>query len=88
VYANRRRLRGARGQRLIRQQGELIERSFAYLFDGWMRRVDAGCRGLGSITHCPPCVDFHQLSSLPALLSVDHLYHGLLMLLFYFWTKI
>src|SRR5450631_4654411 len=40
VYANRRRLRGARGQRLMRQRGERIERSFAHLYDtGGMRRT-------------------------------------------------
>jgi transposase len=40
VYANRRRLRGARGRRLMRQRGELIERSFAHLYDtGGMRRT-------------------------------------------------
>src|ERR1700736_4734691 len=33
VYANRRRIRGARGQRLMRRRGELIERSFAHLYD-------------------------------------------------------
>src|ERR1700674_4289835 len=40
VYANRRRIRGARGRRLMRQRGELIERSFAHLYDtGGMRRT-------------------------------------------------
>src|ERR1700719_4309252 len=40
VYANRRRIRGARGQRLMRQRGELIERSFAHPYDtGGMRRT-------------------------------------------------
>src|SRR5580658_8081229 len=40
VYANRRRIRGARGRRLIRQRGERIERSFAHLYDtGGMRRT-------------------------------------------------
>jgi transposase len=40
VYANRRRLRGTRGQRLMRQRGERIERSFAHLYDtGGMRRT-------------------------------------------------
>src|SRR5271167_2119605 len=38
VYANRRRIRGARGRRLMRQRGERIERSFAHLYDtGGMR---------------------------------------------------
>src|ERR1700680_743364 len=40
VYANRPRIRGARGGRLMRQRGELIERSFAHLYDtGGMRRT-------------------------------------------------
>src|SRR5271154_6989811 len=40
VYANRRRIRGARGRRLMRQRGERIERSFAHLYDtGAMRRT-------------------------------------------------
>ena len=40
VYANRRRVRGARGRRLLRSRGELLERPFAHLFEtGGMRRV-------------------------------------------------
>ena len=40
VYANRRRIRGPRGRRLMRQRGERIERSFAHLYDtGGMRRT-------------------------------------------------
>jgi transposase len=40
VYANRRRIKGARGQRLMRQRGELLERPFAHLYDtGGMRRT-------------------------------------------------
>jgi transposase len=40
VYSNRRRIRGARGRRLMRQRGERIERSFAHLYDtGGMRRT-------------------------------------------------
>ena len=40
VYRNRRRIRGARGQRLLRRRGERLERSFAHLYDtGGMRRV-------------------------------------------------
>ena len=40
VYRNRRRIRGARGQRLLRQRGERLERPFAHLYetDG-IRRV-------------------------------------------------
>jgi transposase len=40
VYANRRRMRGRRGRRLMRQRGERIERSFAHVYDtGGMRRT-------------------------------------------------
>jgi transposase len=40
VDANRRRIRGSRGRRLMRQRGERIERSFAHLYDtGGMRRT-------------------------------------------------
>ena len=40
VYGNRRRVRGGRGQRLLRQRGEYVERSFAHVYDtGGMRRT-------------------------------------------------
>ena len=40
VYANRRRIRGPRGRRLMRCRGERIERSFAHVYDtGGMRRT-------------------------------------------------
>jgi transposase len=40
VYANRRRIRGRRGRRLMRRRGELIERSFAHVLEtGGMRRT-------------------------------------------------
>ena len=40
VYGNRRRVRGVRGKRLLRQRGEYIERSFAHVYDtGGMRRT-------------------------------------------------
>jgi len=40
VYANRRRIRGERGKRLLRQRGEKMERSFAHLYEtGGLRRV-------------------------------------------------
>ena len=40
MYANRRRIRGARGKRLLRQRGELLERPNAHLYEtGRMRRV-------------------------------------------------
>ena len=40
VYANRRRIRGARGKRLLRQRGEFVERPHAHLYEtGGMRRV-------------------------------------------------
>src|SRR2546425_2120076 len=40
VYGNRRRTRGRRGRRLMRQRGERVERSFAHVYDtGGMRRT-------------------------------------------------
>jgi transposase len=40
VYANRRRVRGERGKRLLRRRGELLERPFAHHYDtGGMRRT-------------------------------------------------
>jgi transposase len=40
VYGNRRRIRGERGKRLLRQRGELVERSFAHMYEtGGMRRT-------------------------------------------------
>ena len=40
VYQNRRRIRGERGQRLLRQRGERVERSFAHMYEtGAMRRT-------------------------------------------------
>jgi transposase len=40
VYANRRRIRGARGQRLLRRRGELLERPCAHLYEtGGLRRA-------------------------------------------------
>ena len=40
VYGNRRRIRGDRGQRLLRYRGERVERSFAHAYDtGGMRRT-------------------------------------------------
>src|ERR1700756_3092282 len=40
VYANRRRVNGVYGKRLLRKRGELIERSFAHCYDtGGMRRT-------------------------------------------------
>src|SRR5215203_1539498 len=40
VYGNRRRIRGRRGRRLMRQRGERVERSFAHVYDtGGMRRT-------------------------------------------------
>jgi transposase len=40
VYANRRRIRGERGKRLLRRRGELLERPFAHHYDtGGMRRT-------------------------------------------------
>ncbi len=40
VYANRRRIRGDRGKRLLRSRGELLERPFAHCYEtGAMRRT-------------------------------------------------
>ena len=40
TYANRRRIRGERGKRLLRRRGEMLERTFAHLLvSGGMRRV-------------------------------------------------
>jgi len=40
VYQNRRRIRGERGRKLLRQRGEKVERSFAHLYEsGAMRRT-------------------------------------------------
>jgi transposase len=40
VYGNRRRITGERGKALLRQRGELVERSFAHCYDtGGMRRT-------------------------------------------------
>jgi transposase len=40
VYANRRRIRGARGKGLLKQRGEKIERSFAHCYEtGGLRRL-------------------------------------------------
>ena len=40
VYGNRRRVRGARGKRLLRRRGEYVERTFAHVYDtGALRRT-------------------------------------------------
>ena len=40
VYANRRRIRGARGRALLRRRGELLERTFAHAYEtGGLRRT-------------------------------------------------
>lgn len=49
VYANRRRIRGVRGKRLLKKRGELLERSFAHLYEtGGMRRMHV--RGRDNVT--------------------------------------
>jgi transposase len=46
VYRNRRRIRGARGKRLLRRRGERLERPFARLYEtGRMRRLHLRRRG-------------------------------------------
>jgi transposase len=48
VYANRRRIRGERGKRLLRRRGELLERPCAHLYEtGGLRR--AHVRGHGNV---------------------------------------
>jgi hypothetical protein len=48
VYANRRRIRGARGKRLLRRRGELLERPCAHLYEtGGLRRTQV--RGHGNV---------------------------------------
>jgi transposase len=48
VYANRRRVKGNYGKRLLKKRGELIERSFAHCYEsGGMRRVHT--RGLDNV---------------------------------------
>ena len=44
VYGNRRRMRGRRGRRLMRQRGERIERSFAHLYDHGRDAAHASAR--------------------------------------------
>jgi transposase len=59
VYANRRRIRGERGQLLMRQRVELLERPNVHVYEtGGMRRTHL--RGLGNIlkrllVHVPAC---------------------------------
>jgi transposase len=46
VYANRRRVEGERGKRLLRRRGELLERPFAHQYDtGALRRLHVRGRG-------------------------------------------
>jgi len=48
VYRNRRRIRGPRGKRLLRERSQWLERPFAHMYDtGGMRRVHL--RGLANI---------------------------------------
>ena len=48
TYANRRRVEGERGKRLLRSRGEKLERPFAHQFDtGGMRRL--WVRGVGEV---------------------------------------
>jgi transposase len=56
VYANRRRVRGVRGKRLMRQRGELIERSFAHGYEtGAMRRTHLRRHGNATATSSNAC---------------------------------
>jgi Transposase and inactivated derivatives len=61
VYANRRRIRGERGKRLLRSRGERLERTFAHCYEtGGMRRLylrgrgqrrQAGAHSRGRVQH-------------------------------------
>ena len=52
TYANRRRIRGNRGKRLLRRRGEMLERPFAHLLEtGDMRRVHVPQAGEHSKTN-------------------------------------
>ena len=54
VYANRRRIKGIYGKRLLRKRGELIERSFAHCYDtGGMRRTHLRGRHSSAPVHRP-----------------------------------
>lgn len=52
VYRNRRRIRGARGQRLLRRRGERLERPFADLFETGRR---AACTSADTRTSASGC---------------------------------
>ena len=84
VYQNRRRIRGERGKRLLRQRGERVERSFAHMYEtGAMRRthlrrhdniikrllIHAGAFNLGLVMRkSPGCVE--PRGSTPECVSV------------------
>ena len=53
TYDNRRRIRGARGKRLLRQRGEKLERAFAHLC--WKPAVYAACMCAGARTFANVC---------------------------------
>ena len=73
TYANRRRIRGNRGKRLLRQRGEKVERGFAHLLlTGGLRRVhvrrqeeirktdaDSGCHLQPRASHAQAVRDRH-----------------------------
>jgi transposase len=54
VYGNRRRVKGAKGKRLLKGRGELLERSFAHMYEtGGMRRTHL-TKHDNILKHCCP----------------------------------
>ncbi len=61
VYGNRRRIRGERGKRLLRQRGEKVERSFAHMYEtGAMRRTHLAATPEHSETAADSCGSFQS----------------------------
>ena len=67
LYANRRRVRGRRGRRLQRCRGEVVERTFAHMYEtGGMRRVGARSRECPQARAAPAPPDRHRYAPEPA----------------------
>ena len=57
LYSNRRRVGGRRGRRLQRCRGEVVERSFAHMYEtGGMNHRPRGARGATTTVTCPSAV--------------------------------
>jgi len=72
VYGNRRRIRGERGKRLLRRRGELLERTFAHVYDtGGTRRTqaEAAARKTCAVRAATACYTALLLSERPTALS-------------------